>query len=153
MIEVLTHLKSSYHEGIPAAMQLSPRSQRVRRGAAKVPDPAVLSQQRAGSLIAADLTVVGEIVSKSHVSISGRVEGRINAATVAVEEGGAVEGTVLADTARICGTVRGEIKASSVSVGKKARISGKVFHSLLTIEPGAILDGVRPWRPHIDRQG
>ncbi|MFQ5774897.1 MAG: polymer-forming cytoskeletal protein [Kiloniellaceae bacterium] len=104
------------------------------------------------TIIHADLAVTGELVTDGHVEVGGRIEGTINSRTVAVRESGWVEGTILADSAEIRGTVIGSVRANNVTVGKDARVIGNIFHNTLTIEPGAFLDGRRPWRPHIDRK-
>ena len=103
------------------------------------------------TLIDADLTVMGHLLTDGHVEVEGRVEGTINCHSVTVHEGGYVEGTILADTARLLGSVVGPVRANTVTVGKCARVIGNIFHRTLTIEPGAYLEGRRPWRPHIDR--
>lgn len=105
----------------------------------------------ATSLIAADATIIGDVSSGGKIVISGSVRGNVNAAQVVVEQDGLVEGIIFADRVRICGELDGEIRASDVSVGPTARIRGKIFHTTMEIEPGALLDGVRPWRPNLDR--
>lgn len=104
------------------------------------------------TVISADLAVVGDLMTDGHVEVEGRIEGTINGRTVTVREGGYVEGTILAEVAEIRGTMVGPVRASTVTVGKDARMIGNVFHTTLTIEPGAFMDGRRPWRPHIDRK-
>ncbi|RMD64769.1 MAG: polymer-forming cytoskeletal protein [Alphaproteobacteria bacterium] len=54
--------------------------------------------------------------------------------------------------AEVRGTLIGQVRANTVTVGKDARIIGNIFHHTLTIEPGAYIDGRRPWRPRIDRK-
>jgi cytoskeletal protein CcmA (bactofilin family) len=103
------------------------------------------------SLIASDATIIGDVSSEGTVVIAGSVRGNVNAAEVRLERDGLVEGIIFADRVRICGELDGEIRASDVSVGATARIRGKIFHTTMDIEPGAHLDGVRPWRPNLDR--
>lgn len=105
----------------------------------------------ARSVIHADLTVVGDLVTDGHIDVEGRIEGTINGRSVTVREGGYVEGTILAEFAEILGTLIGPVRANTVAVGRNARVIGNIFHNTLTIEPGAFLEGRRPWRPHIDR--
>ncbi|MFQ6018460.1 MAG: polymer-forming cytoskeletal protein [Kiloniellaceae bacterium] len=104
------------------------------------------------TIIHADLTVLGDLLSDGHILLNGTVEGNINSRTVTVGESGHVEGAILAESVYICGSVRGPVRANTVTVGKTARIVGSIFHNVLTIEPGAFLEGRRPWRPHIDRK-
>jgi cytoskeletal protein CcmA (bactofilin family) len=104
------------------------------------------------TVIGADLTVIGDLQTDGHVEIEGSVKGTINAEAVTVREGGQVEGLILAESAHVRGTVVGPIQANEVRIGKDAYVVGNVFHHALTIEPGAHVDGRRPWRPHIDRR-
>jgi len=103
------------------------------------------------TVIHADLVVRGELRTDGHVEIIGRVEGTINSHSILVREGGEVEGTLLAEFVEVRGTVVGPVRANNVTIGRDAVVVGSVFHNTLTIEPGARLEGRRPWRPHIDR--
>lgn len=103
------------------------------------------------TVIKADLTVIGDLIGDGHVEIKGTVKGTINSRSVAVMPTGVVEGAVIAEIAIIHGSVVGPVRANTVTAGTAARIVGSVFHNVLTIEPGAKLEGRRPWRPHIDR--
>lgn len=103
------------------------------------------------TIIHNDMLVVGELRTDGHIELNGRIEGTCNSGTILVREDGWVEGTVLADVAEIRGTVVGAVRAMTVIIGTNARVHGSIFHNSLTIEPGAQLEGRRPWRPHIDR--
>jgi cytoskeletal protein CcmA (bactofilin family) len=104
------------------------------------------------TVIHADMTVVGHIMSDGHIEIHGAIQGTINCHSVTIGEAGYVEGTILADVAYIGGAVNGPIRANTVTIGKAARVVGNVFHNVLNIEPGAYMEGRRPWRPNIDRK-
>lgn len=99
------------------------------------------------SVINADLTVVGDLDSAGDIRVAGTVDGNINSRTLIVNGGGCVNGSVMAESVRVLGTVRGRIEARSVSIAGSARVVGDIFHHELTIEEGAVLDGLRPWRP------
>jgi cytoskeletal protein CcmA (bactofilin family) len=103
------------------------------------------------TVISSDLMVIGDLTSDGHVEVRGTVKGTINSRSVEILSTGVVEGAVAADTAIIRGSVLGPVRANAVTAGTTARIVGSVFHNVLTIEPGASLEGRRPWRPHIDR--
>lgn len=98
-----------------------------------------------------DLVIVGDLSTDGHIEVSGRIEGTTNSRSVLVREDGWIEGEILADIAEIRGTVVGAVRATTVIIGSNARVHGSIFHNALTIEPGAQLEGRRPWRPHIDR--
>ena len=101
----------------------------------------------ATSLIGPDMSVVGDLRGAGEVRIEGEIGGDVYAQTVSVGEGGLVHGSVFAEIAHIAGTVEGRIEAVSVSVERGARIDGSITHNELDIEPGAHIDGRRPWRP------
>jgi cytoskeletal protein CcmA (bactofilin family) len=125
------------------------RDQRIGRAGQGVwPDAAA----EAHTIIHADLSVTGELLTDGHLEVNGRIDGTTNSHSILVSEGGWVEGTILADFAEIRGTVVGAVRATTVLIGSNARVLGSIFHNTLTIEPGAQLEGRRPWRPHIDRK-
>ena len=101
----------------------------------------------AASLIGPDMIVVGDLRGAGEVRIEGEIGGDVFAQIVSVGEGGLVHGSVFAETAHIAGTVEGRVEAVSVSVARGARIDGSITHNELDIEPGAHIDGRRPWRP------
>ena len=125
------------------------RDQRPGRSA-----PAVWPDEGAGArtVIHADLTVLGDLLTDGHIEVLGRIDGTTNSHTIVVQEGGWVDGTVVADVAEIRGTVVGAVRATTVVIGSNARVFGSIFHNSLTIAPGAQLEGRRPWRPSIDRK-
>ena len=103
------------------------------------------------SVIRADLVITGDLNTDGHIEVNGRLEGTSNSRTILVREDAWIEGTILADFAEIRGTVVGAVRAMTVIIGSNARVHGSIFHNSLTIEPGAQLEGRRPWRPNIDR--
>lgn len=109
-------------------------------------------ESQAHTVISADLAIVGDVATDGHVEILGQVEGTTNSETVLIGESGFVDGVIAAEFAEIRGTVYGIVRANHVIVGKDARVVGTVFHHTLTIEPGGVIDGRRPWRPRVDRK-
>jgi cytoskeletal protein CcmA (bactofilin family) len=103
------------------------------------------------TVIHADLVITGDLRTDGHIEVNGRIEGTSNSRSILVREDGWIEGTILADIAEIRGTVVGAVRATTVIIGSNARVHGSIFHNSLTIEPGAQLEGRRPWRPHVDR--
>ena len=99
------------------------------------------------SVIGPDLRVMGDVAGAGHIEIRGRVDGDVSARQVTVTESGRVEGSISGETVRISGTVNGHLDATTVEIRKTARVVGKVFHHSLSVEPGAVVDGLRPWRP------
>jgi len=106
-----------------------------RPGADSTPDRAV------PSIVSADLTVTGDLVSAGEIQIDGRVEGDIRCASLIIGIAGAVTGEVSAQTVRMHGTVSGQVIAKSVFLASTARMVGDVTHESLAIEPGAFMEG------------
>lgn len=93
------------------------------------------------SIVSADLTVTGDLVSSGEIQIDGRVEGDIKCASLIIGISGAVTGEVSAQTVRMHGSVSGQVIAKSVFLASTARMIGDVTHESLAIEPGAFLEG------------
>jgi cytoskeletal protein CcmA (bactofilin family) len=104
------------------------------------------------TVISSDLAIVGDVATDGHIEVQGQVEGTTNSETVLIGESGFVDGLIAAEFAEIRGTVYGIVRANHVIVGKDARVVGTVFHHTLTVEPGGVIDGRRPWRPRVDRK-
>ncbi len=99
------------------------------------------------TIIGAQLTINGDVECHGDVQIFGLVEGNVRGETVIVEYGGLVEGGVFAQKLVVAGSVNGPVTATDIRVEGTAKIIGNITHNMLTIEPGAILEGRRPWRP------
>ncbi|MBB4267405.1 bactofilin family protein [Roseospira visakhapatnamensis] len=93
------------------------------------------------SIVSADLTVTGDLVSAGEIQIDGRVEGDIKCASLIIGISGAVTGEVSAQTVRMHGSVSGQVIAKSVFLASTARMVGDVTHESLAIEPGAFMEG------------
>ncbi len=93
------------------------------------------------SLISADMRIVGDLECAGEVHIDGKVEGNIHSATLVVNQGALVEGSIFADTARISGSVNGRVEAKSVIIGNTAKVVGDIIHQTLEIDSGAYVEG------------
>ncbi|MGB0694151.1 MAG: bactofilin family protein [Rhodospirillaceae bacterium] len=93
------------------------------------------------SIISADLTVTGDLLSAGEIQIDGRVEGDIRCASLIIGISGAVTGEITSDSIRIHGTVNGQVVSKSVFLASTARMVGDVSHESLAIEPGAFMEG------------
>jgi cytoskeletal protein CcmA (bactofilin family) len=123
---------------MPAIASRFTAARRSAKHAGPVSEPS-----EAPSIIAADLTIVGKIHSAGAIEIAGTVEGEIAGRSVTVAPRGHVEGSLAAERISIGGTVTGSVKAITVEVG----VVAKITHNTLTIEAGASVEGLRPWRP------
>ena len=94
------------------------------------------------SLIRADLTITGTVVSVSDVEIDGRIEGEVRAHSVRVSDTGLVVGKIRAQNLQVLGRVEGHISARTVQLTSTANVSGDIEHAcLLGIELGATFEG------------
>lgn len=99
------------------------------------------------SVIDAGLEIIGELRSDGDLRIDGAVQGDITGRSVTIGEGARVDGEIVAETVHVAGLVNGNIDAMLVTLAKTAKVVGNVTHNSLSIEDGAVLDGLRPWRP------
>lgn len=100
------------------------------------------------SVIGDAAVIVGDLTSEGEIEVQGTVEGNIRSRRVKIGEGGQVLGGIVAEAVDIYGSVEGPVVATLVSVARTARVIGHITHRELSIEPGAYLEGRRPWRLH-----
>ncbi len=93
------------------------------------------------SHIGADLTIVGNLVSKGEVHIDGQIQGDLHAAQVTVGETARITGGIIADEVIVRGAVAGSIRGRRVVLQSSSRVEGDVFHQQLGIEQGAFFEG------------
>lgn len=93
------------------------------------------------SIVSADLTITGNLVSEGEVQVDGAVNGDIKTTTLLIGETAHIRGEVHAERVRVHGRVDGQITAQSVTLAKTAHVSGDVIHEDLSIEKGAFLEG------------
>ena len=93
------------------------------------------------SVIAADMHVLGNIISDGVLDIDGKIDGNIRCHTVSIRENGRVKGDVVAEVVHVHGAVEGLIKSTTVTLYGTAKVTGTVMHESLTIEDGAFIDG------------
>lgn len=99
------------------------------------------------SVIDAGLEIIGELRCDGDLRIDGAVQGDITSRSVTIGVGARVDGEIVAETVHVAGLVNGNIDAMSVTLAKSAKVVGNVTHNSLSIEAGAVIDGLRPWRP------
>jgi cytoskeletal protein CcmA (bactofilin family) len=95
------------------------------------------------SIVAADLTVVGELRTEGVVKIDGTVEGNVRAARqVLISKGGHVRGDVVTKEAIIGGRVAGSIQASErVEVQDAATVEGDIVTQRILVHEGGEVNG------------
>ncbi|TAL03894.1 MAG: polymer-forming cytoskeletal protein [Rhodospirillaceae bacterium] len=107
----------------------------------KSAEPKVEVNKSVPSIISADLTIEGNLVSSGEVQVDGNVHGDIRCKALIVGIKGQVTGEVNAQTVRMHGAVKGTVRAKSVFLASTARMAGDVEHESLAIEPGAYMEG------------
>ena len=93
------------------------------------------------SIIAADVTLVGQVKSAGEVHLEGKVTGDVRVESLTIGLQGAVDGQVFANDIVIKGTVNGAVTAKNVVIEKTAKVMGDVFHETLSIAAGADIEG------------
>ena len=93
------------------------------------------------SLIAADLTIVGNLLCHGEVGIDGEIQGDVHAVTIVIGETAIITGSLVADEIVVRGTVMGTIRAKRVALQSSSKVEGDIYHSQLAIEQGAFFEG------------
>ncbi len=93
------------------------------------------------SVIAADLNVLGNIISDGVLDIDGKIDGNVRCHTASIRPNGRVNGDISAEIVHVYGTVEGVIKAKMVMLYTSAKVVGTNMHESLSIEDGAFVDG------------
>jgi cytoskeletal protein CcmA (bactofilin family) len=106
-------------------------------GAAANPGPGAQGAQAGRSHLVAGTTIVGNITAPGLLEIQGRIEGRVMADSVVVEERGTVEGEIQAAAIGVRGHFNGHLSGGAVRIHATARISGTIRYESLTIESGS----------------
>ena len=95
------------------------------------------------TLIDADITLVGEIVSEENIRLRGRVEGNVSTSgSVVIEPNGAVQGDITAENLIVEGSVEGKvIVARKFELRPTGRMRGDIRASIVAIAEDAFLQG------------
>ena len=93
------------------------------------------------SLIAENVSMVGDLASEGDIQLDGAVRGDLKAGHLSIGETGQVEGAVEAETVEIRGRVAGTISARAVRLYASAKVDGDITHTQLAIDAGAHFAG------------
>ena len=94
----------------------------------------------AGTVISSGSTIDGRITSPSTISVSGLVQGELNAFEVVIEKEGSVNGSIFAEHLIIIGNFEGEVCANKITIASSASVKGDLSYKRVAIDDGAILD-------------
>jgi len=99
--------------------------------------------QSSSNIIGKGTTIVGDIESAGNLRIDGKLRGNIKCkAKIALGDGSAVEGNIVAQNAEIQGEVNGTLEIGELLVLKpSAKVFGDIITSRLIVEDGAIFVG------------
>jgi cytoskeletal protein CcmA (bactofilin family) len=93
------------------------------------------------SLLAADLTIVGNIKTTGDIQVEGKIEGDIRAHLLTIGESATIKGECLADDVVVNGRVIGKVRGLKVRLTATARVEGDIVHKTIAIESGAHFEG------------
>jgi cytoskeletal protein CcmA (bactofilin family) len=99
------------------------------------------SRRSVPSILSAGLKLEGDIVSDGEVHVLGHHSGNIVARKVTIGEGGAVTGTIEAESIVINGTLSGRLSAHVVVLGRAAAVTADIVYVQMRVEPGASYEG------------
>lgn len=99
------------------------------------------SERSAPSVIAPDLIIAGNLISKGEVQIDGEVQGDIRGTHVVVGERARITGSIIAEEVVVRGHVMGSIRGRRVMLQSSSHVEGDVYHQALSIEQGAFFEG------------
>jgi cytoskeletal protein CcmA (bactofilin family) len=103
---------------------------------------AVRSADRgSASMIGADLTVIGNLVSKGEVQVDGEIQGDIHGTSIIIGERARITGAVVAEDVIVRGQINGSIRGHRVTLQSSSRVEGDIYHQSLAIEQGAFFEG------------
>ena len=93
------------------------------------------------TIISADLTIIGDVISKGKVTLDGDIQGDMHCASLVVGENGDINGGIVANEVVVLGRVIGAIRGDKVMLQSTAHVEGDIFHQGIGIEMGAVFDG------------
>lgn len=95
------------------------------------------------SIIASDMTIVGDLRTEGIVRVEGRVQGTVRVgAQILVAQGAVIEGDLYAQEAVIAGRVNGAIEARDrVELQASAQVEGDIQTPRIAIVEGARVSG------------
>ncbi len=92
------------------------------------------------TVIASDVTIVGNITAKADLHVDGCIEGDVTCASLIQGPESKISGKINTTNARLSGTIDGSIEADELVIEGNAKIKGDVKYMNVSIESGASLD-------------
>ncbi|MGD9828998.1 MAG: polymer-forming cytoskeletal protein [Hyphomicrobiaceae bacterium] len=105
------------------------------------PSPLARADKSMPAVIGADLTIMGNLISKGEVQVDGEVQGDLHCSHVVVGERARITGGIIADDVVVRGQVMGSIRGLRVTLQSSSHVEGDIYHQSLAIEQGAYFEG------------
>ncbi len=99
------------------------------------------SNKMVPSIIGADLTITGNVISKGEVQVDGSIQGDLHCASLIIGEKAEINGVVVAEDVVVRGQVSGSIHGVRVTLQASSQVNGDITHQSLAIEQGAFFEG------------
>lgn len=113
----------------------------LRQSTGDAPVGQVTKGKAPASVLAADLSITGNMKTTGDVIIEGTVDGDIRAHLLTVGETATIRGEVVADDVVINGRVIGRVRGLKVRLTSSAQVEGDIIHKTIAIESGAHFEG------------
>ena len=94
----------------------------------------------AGTIVSSGSTIEGRITSPNTISVSGLVQGELNASEIVIEKEGSVYGSIFAEHLIIIGNFEGEVSANKITIASSGSVKGDLSYKRVAIDDGAILE-------------
>lgn len=107
----------------------------------EAPSPVAETGTSTRSLIAAGMSVKGDVAGDIDLLLEGRLEGNLRCRSVTIGKTGELVGKLQAQEAVIDGRVEGDIEAKTVKLNVTAVMLGDVRHDVIEVAAGAQIDG------------
>lgn len=93
------------------------------------------------SLIAADLTIKGEVSGTGALEVQGTVDGKIDVQTLVIGQEGVSKGGHRAETVELRGRLDGKLSCRDLTVRSAAQMKADVNYISLHVDSGALIQG------------
>lgn len=94
------------------------------------------------SIIGADLSITGNVISKGEIQIDGEIQGDIHCTSLIVGEKAIISGGIVSEDVVIRGKVLGSIRGVRVTLQTTSHVEGDIYHQSLAVEQGAFFEGI-----------
>lgn len=105
------------------------------------PSSRAAAPARGLSILAQDVTFVGDLKGNGDVQVDGNLKGELRVGRVIIGEAGTVEGNIAAEYVEVRGRVVGSVSAKQTKLVSTAYLEGDITSEQLSIDVGAYFQG------------